>query len=137
MPEAQIFRYTKLNTDFDSGRKNSMLCQTDRIVGAVQLIKKGGETRLHSHAHLDGMWMVLSGKARFYGENDKLLGEFGKHEGVLIPRGFKYWFECASEDEPLELLQVEASDIPQQQFFSGKATNIIERADALVARVEG
>lgn len=137
MPEAQIFRYTTLSTDFDSGRKNSLLCQTDRIVGAVQLIKKGGETRLHSHEHLDGLWMVLSGKARFYGEGDKLLGEFGKYEGVLIPRNFKYWFESASEDEPLELLQVEASDIPQKQFFAGVATNIVERADTVVARVEG
>jgi mannose-6-phosphate isomerase-like protein (cupin superfamily) len=141
VPEAQIFRYNTLDKNFESGRKNTLLCQTDHIVGCVQLIKKGGETRMHSHAHLDGMWMVLSGKARFYGETedgkDRLLGEFGKHEGVLIPRDFRYWFECASEDEPLELLQVEASDIPLQQFFSGKATNIVERAEAIVEKVAG
>ena len=139
MPEAQIFRYKKLSSDFETGRKNTMLCQTDHIVGAVQLIKKGGETRMHSHANLDGLWMVLSGKARFYGEGengeDVLLGEFGQHEGVLIPRNFRYWFECASEDQPLELLQVEASNVPLKQFFAGKATNIIERADAVVNRV--
>lgn len=140
MPEAQIFKYKKLDANFDTGRKNTMLCQTDQIVGAVQLIKKGGETRMHSHANLDGLWMVLSGKARFYGETedgkDRLLGEFGKHEGVLIPRDFRYWFECASEDEPLELLQVEASNVPLKQFFAGKATNIIERADAVVETVK-
>jgi mannose-6-phosphate isomerase-like protein (cupin superfamily) len=140
MPEAQIFRYQKLSDNFETGRKNTMLCQTDHIVGAVQLIRKGGETRMHSHANLDGLWMVLSGKARFYGETedgkDQLLGEFGKHEGVLIPRDFRYWFETASEDEPLELLQVEASNVPLKQFFSGKATNIIERADAVVETVK-
>jgi mannose-6-phosphate isomerase-like protein (cupin superfamily) len=139
MPEAQIFRYETPSADFEVGRKNTKLCQTDRIVGAVQLIRKGGETHMHSHPHLDGLWMVLSGKARFYGEGpngeDQLLGEFGKHEGVLIPRNFRYWFETASDEEPLELLQVEASDVPQEKFFSGKATNIIDRQDALVATV--
>jgi mannose-6-phosphate isomerase-like protein (cupin superfamily) len=140
MPEAQIFKYEKLSTDFDKGRKNTLLCQTDHIVGCVQLIKKGGETTMHAHPNLDGLWMVLSGKARFYGENedgtDKLLGEFGKHEGVLIPRNFRYWFESAGDDEPLELLQVEASNVPVPQFFSGKSANIIERSDAVVETVK-
>ncbi len=30
-------------------------------------------------------------------------------EGIMIPRGFKYWFESASE-EPLEILRVAAQD---------------------------
>jgi mannose-6-phosphate isomerase-like protein (cupin superfamily) len=53
---------------------------------------------------------VLSGRARFYTTDDELLGDFGPMEGVVIPRGYPYWFESAS-DEPLELLQFEAADI--------------------------
>jgi mannose-6-phosphate isomerase-like protein (cupin superfamily) len=53
----------------------------------------------------------LSGHARFYGEGDVVLGDLGKHEGILLPRGTKYWFESVGS-EPLELLQIEASDKP-------------------------
>jgi mannose-6-phosphate isomerase-like protein (cupin superfamily) len=87
------------------------LARTDHLFADVQVITQGGETNLHSHSHLDGFWFVLSGRARFYGEGDRVLGELGKHEGILLPRGTPYWFESAS-DEPLELLQLEASDIP-------------------------
>jgi mannose-6-phosphate isomerase-like protein (cupin superfamily) len=89
------------------------LIRTDIMIGQVQLMRHGGEERLHSHAHLDGLWMVLNGRCRFYGEGDALLADLGKHEGVLIPRGFKYWFESVG-DEELELLQVEAFDVPMK-----------------------
>ena len=56
----------------------------------------------------DGFWFVLGGLVRFYGEGDKVLAELGKHEGVLIPRGFPYWFENAG-DEPLEILRLGSS----------------------------
>lgn len=53
--------------------------------------------------------MVLRGTVRFYGAEDEVLGEFGKREGIVIPRNTKYWFEsCGKED--LELLQVAAFD---------------------------
>ncbi len=37
------------------------------------------------------------------------MGEFGVHEGIVIPRGAQYWFQCIG-DEDLELLQVVAFD---------------------------
>ncbi len=83
------------------------LCKSDILLGAVQVIAKGGENNLHSHAAMDGFWFVLRGKARFYGDGDVLLGELGPFEGVFLPRGVSYWFESAG-DELLELLQVEA-----------------------------
>jgi mannose-6-phosphate isomerase-like protein (cupin superfamily) len=76
----------------------------------MQVVAKGGETNLHSHPDLDGMWMVLSGRIRFYGPENAVIGEYGKYEGVLIPRGCPYWFESVG-DEEAELLQVEAFDI--------------------------
>jgi hypothetical protein len=39
-----------------------------------------------------------------------VFAELGPNEGVLIPRGVKYWFERTG-DEPLEILQVECSDV--------------------------
>ena len=50
--------------------------------------------------------MVLAGRVRFYGPGDVMIGEFGKYEGILIPRGEQYWFESASDDEELEILQM-------------------------------
>ena len=73
----------------------------------MQVIKKGGETTLHSHAAMDGLWMVLSGRARFYGAGNEVIGEFGALEGVYIPRNVKYWFASVSDDPPLQILQVE------------------------------
>jgi len=79
------------------------------MFSGIKVIRSGGETNLHSHTALDGFWFVLSGRARFYGEGDKLIADLGPHEGVLIPRGLPYWFEAAG-DEVLELLQVESVD---------------------------
>ena len=87
-----------------------MLARTDRLLAAVQTVTKGGETNLHSHSHLDGLWFVLRGRARFYSGQREVVGEFGAFEGVLVPRGARYWFESSGE-EPLEILQVECSDI--------------------------
>jgi mannose-6-phosphate isomerase-like protein (cupin superfamily) len=103
--KTQVFRYQQPELN---GRPRAItrLFTSDLMSGLVQYIKKGGETKLHSHAGMDGMWMVISGRARFHGENDTVIGEFGPLEGVYIPRDVKYWFESAS-DEPLQLLQVE------------------------------
>jgi quercetin dioxygenase-like cupin family protein len=108
-PAPQPFKYAK--PELKGGKAVIKLCQTDRMIGIMQVVGKGGETNLHSHPNLDGMWMVLSGRIAFYGpEQNTLIGEYGKYEGVLIPRGCPYWFEAVG-DEPAELLQVEAFDI--------------------------
>ena len=105
------------------------LCQTDIIRGAVQVIKEGGDNNLHSHTGMDGFWMVLKGRARYYGPGDEVLGEFGVHEGIVMPRGAQYWFESVG-DETLELLQVvafdrdlknERVDVEAQKFNVGTA----------------
>jgi mannose-6-phosphate isomerase-like protein (cupin superfamily) len=107
-PEAQVFRCRA--PEFDNGRRIVRLARTDRMYAQFQVLKEGGESSLHSHGHLDGFWMVIKGKARFYGEGDKVIAELGPLEGILVPRGFQYWFESAGE-EVLELLQIESSDV--------------------------
>jgi mannose-6-phosphate isomerase-like protein (cupin superfamily) len=85
------------------------LAHSDIMFCAVQVVRKGGENNLHSHEAMDGLWFVLRGRARFYGEGHKLIGEFGQHEGVFVPRNVPYWFESIG-DEPLEILQAESID---------------------------
>lgn len=103
------YRYVRPESLGDANKGLVRLASTDLMRGAVQVIEDGGENVLHYHEGMDSFWMVLKGKARFYGPEDKLVGEYGPHEGLVTPRGARYWFEKASE-EPLELLHVAAYD---------------------------
>ena len=86
--------------------KQSMrLASGDHIKVNVQVVREGGENNLHYHVHSDTTWMVLKGRARFYGPGDVLLGEFGALQGIFMPGGARYWFEKVG-DEPLEILQM-------------------------------
>src|SRR6185503_19429209 len=52
--------------------------KTDTLVGQFQIMNSGGERQLHSHTAMDGWWMVLKGRVRFYGpEQDTLTAECG------------------------------------------------------------
>ena len=105
-PKLQTFSYKKPD-NLRRGKGIVQLAQSDIIRGRVQIVREGGENNLHSHRGMDGFWMVLAGRVKFYGPGDVLIGEFGKHEGVLVPRGAEYWFE-SSGDEDLEILQMAA-----------------------------
>src|SRR5262249_34965690 len=79
---------------YEEGVKSyAPLARCDHLVAIVQVLREGGENQLHSHKNMDGFWFVLSGRVRFYGEDDVVLAECGTHEGILIPRTVKYWFE--------------------------------------------
>ena len=84
----------------------------------MQIVKKnGGENNLHYHTHAETFWFVLSGRVKFYGPDDVILGEFAAGEGIITPRYSRYWFEN-SGDEDLELLQVATS--PEPGLKSGR-----------------
>ena len=78
-------------------------------VGLMRVNKHGGENNLHAHPDVDSVWIVLQGKARFYGMNDVMVAELGAGEGVSIPKGVPYWFDN-NEDEPLELYHITSRD---------------------------
>ena len=69
------------------------MCQTEIIRGVVQVVQEAGDNNRHFHSGMDGFWMVLKGAVRFYGPDDLVLGEFGAHEGIFMPRTTEYWFE--------------------------------------------
>lgn len=107
-PRARVFKYAK--PELTTRKTMVKLARTDRMLAYVQVLNSGGENNLHSHGHLDGFWMVLKGRARFYGDGDQLIADLGPHEGIMVPRNFRYWFESSSS-ETLELLQIEAADV--------------------------
>lgn len=105
----QTFRHQK-PAEQEGGKAIVRLAQSDLIRGVVQVVKKGdGDNNMHIHTGMDGFWMVLKGRVKFYGPEDVVLGEFGPGEGILMPRGNAYWF-AAEGDEDLEILQVVAYD---------------------------
>ena len=95
--------------EFEGVKKTWQVCNSDLMKVQVQVVKSGGENNLHTHTGEDAFWYVISGAVKFYGEGDKVIGEYQKGEGILVPRGFKYWFESASNDA-LEILRVTAKD---------------------------
>ena len=80
----------------------------------VQIVKEGGENNLHYHTGGDTSWMVLKGAARFYGVGDKLIGELGPNEGILLPGGSRYWFEKVGSED-LEILQIVLQGIARER----------------------
>ena len=105
---ATVFGYES-PAELTKPKSIARLCRSDIIYSTVQILREGGENNLHAHSAQDGVWIVLKGRARFYGKDDGLLAELAPLQGVHIPRGFYYWFEKIG-DEPLEILQVEAID---------------------------
>jgi mannose-6-phosphate isomerase-like protein (cupin superfamily) len=105
--EAKEFRYQ--TPQFEGVKKTLQVCNSDLMKVQVQVVKDGGENNLHTHTGDDAFWYVIRGAVKFYGEGDRLIGEYQKGEGILIPRGYKYWFESAAP-EPLEILRVTAKD---------------------------
>lgn len=110
--EANIRFYSyKKPTEFERKKVTILAGETDLIRGMVQVVKEGGENNLHYHANVDAFWMILRGRAKFYGPNDEVLGEVSQHEGLVIPRYARYWFESTG-DEQLEVLLVQAKADP-------------------------
>jgi mannose-6-phosphate isomerase-like protein (cupin superfamily) len=101
----QPFKYETPDIRDGRGKGSTTLARTDIVGVGVQAVTVGGETNLHAHPGTDGVWFVLAGRARFYDDVESVACELGPHEGVLVPRGVKYWFESAS-DEQLEIMHI-------------------------------
>ncbi|MEM1172191.1 MAG: cupin domain-containing protein [Cyanobacteria bacterium P01_H01_bin.35] len=72
----------------------------------IKCYAQGGENVLHSHPGEDHTFVVLAGKARFFGKDGEV-GVFTKNQGILLPRGSFYNFQTCG-DEPLVSLRVGA-----------------------------
>jgi mannose-6-phosphate isomerase-like protein (cupin superfamily) len=108
--EAKVhtFKYEK-PAAIDRPKQLAWLVKGELQQVVVQVVKDGGENNLHYHTSMDESWMVLKGRAIFWGDGDKVLGAFGPHEGIFIPAGARYRF-AKDGPEDLEILQVTAHD---------------------------
>ena len=73
-------------------------------------VRDGGENNLHYHLNSTTNWMVLRGRARFYGVGDVLLAELGPEQSIMLPGGSRYRFEKVGEQN-LEILQMVGVDL--------------------------
>lgn|SRR5579863_6369580 len=106
----QTFSYQKPGEQKDRDgepmvKQIASLLRSDLVRLTVQIVKEGGENNLHYHTGGDTVWMVLKGGAKFYGVGDKLIGELGPQDGILLPGGARYWFEKVGSED-LEILQI-------------------------------
>ena len=114
-----VYRYAGRPETIKGAKAVFHLGGTDIIRARVQVLEQGkGETTLHTHVAVDTFWMVLKGRARFYGPGDAIVADLGPQEGIITPRGSKYWFASVDE-EPLEILQIAAHDksLPNKAIF--------------------
>ena len=100
-------QFFKLKTQLLSkGRSDYTLATTDLLSVRIKCYAQGGENVLHSHPGEDHTFVILAGKAKFFGKD----GEaqiLTRNEGILLPRGCFYKFQSCG-DEPLVLLRVGA-----------------------------
>ena len=107
-PDVQVFRYQRPAFPEGRGKGVQLLGRTDLAFAAIQrLSATGGETNLHTHANVDGFWMVLTGRVRFYTTDDVVIADLGPMEGIVVPRGYPYWFGAVGEES--EIIQFEAN----------------------------
>ncbi|MBZ8180123.1 MAG: cupin domain-containing protein [Oscillatoria sp. PMC 1051.18] len=103
-PEPQVYQVrTQL---LSKGRSDYVLASTDLMSVRIKCYAQGGENVLHSHPGEDHTFVVLAGKARFFGKDGEV-AELSRNQGILLPRGTYYKFQSCG-DEPLVLLRVGA-----------------------------
>ena len=110
------FGYKRPDVEIEGRRAFVYLCHSDLLKAQVQIVPEGGDSDLHYHPGFDGFWMVLQGRVRFHGP-DGAIGEYGKGEGILMPRNARYWFETADTSEELQLLHISVNN--QQPVKNG------------------
>jgi mannose-6-phosphate isomerase-like protein (cupin superfamily) len=107
--EAKIesFAFKRPEIDFATAKKkiHVRLTGTNTVRASIQVLSEGGENNLHYHPNMDLIYMVLKGRVRFYGPGDKVLGEYGAMEGILLPENTRYWFESVGVEEA-HLMQI-------------------------------
>lgn len=86
-------------------RTSFRVCDGDILRARAQTLPVGFENSLHYHPLYEGIWMVLSGRVRFFGAEKNVIAECGALEGVFIPRNGRYWFAQVGED-PAQVLQI-------------------------------
>ncbi len=102
--EPQIFQVrTQL---LSKGRSDYTLARTEAMSVRIKCYAQGGENVLHTHPGQDHTFVVLAGRAKFYGIDGEVT-ELTRNQGILLPEGFYHYFSSCG-DEPLVMLRISA-----------------------------
>jgi len=88
----------------DDGRSIIPLAETENMWAWMKVFASGGENIIHAHTNEDHMFIILAGRAIFYGPNGEEK-EVGCNDGLMLPAGTLYRFH-ASSDEPLVIVRI-------------------------------
>jgi mannose-6-phosphate isomerase-like protein (cupin superfamily) len=93
------FSFSVPDMEPDEKRADVRLASTNSCKLEIKVLRHGWVGRLHYHPNMDGIWMVLKGRLRWYGPHDKLMGELGPMDGIVQPENTRYWFESVGDEE--------------------------------------
>ena len=106
--EADIKTFAFNGTDMVVGpgkKVHVQLAGAESCRASIQVLRKDRENDLREQPRAELIYMVLKGRVKFYGAGDVELGDFGPHEGILLPENSRYRFGSVGDEEAW-LLQV-------------------------------
>lgn len=62
------FAFAVPDVEVPNGRINCYLAKTDSCSSTILVLRDGYKASHHYHPNQDGIWVVLKGQVRFYGE---------------------------------------------------------------------
>jgi quercetin dioxygenase-like cupin family protein len=105
--EGSPFRLFSVRPEpLESGKRNTPLAHGDLLSLYLREFAEGGETFVHAHPE-DSIWLVLQGRAAFFAEDGRRIGEAGALDGIFVPRNAAYRFESTAP-ENLVVLRMSA-----------------------------
>jgi mannose-6-phosphate isomerase-like protein (cupin superfamily) len=100
-------QFHKLRAQLPSkGATDIPYAATDRLWVVLKTYASGGENELHAHPNEDHIFLIMQGRAEFYGPNEETR-ILGHNEFVLLPRGTYYYFKSI-DSQPLVMLRIGA-----------------------------
>ncbi len=106
-PNPEVTFFSMKSQLLDKGNTEIPLAMAEKLWLKIKVYAEGGENQLHAHPHQDHSFIVLQGRARFYGPDGESR-ECGANEGIMLPAGAFYHFSNIT-DEPLVLLRIGAA----------------------------
>jgi len=105
-PPPQVF---KLRIELmDEGSHRRVLADTGNLELKIRCYAVGGgENAMHAHHGQDHSFIILQGRARYFGPQGEER-ELARNEGIMLPAGCYYCFENCG-DEPLVVLRIEST----------------------------
>jgi mannose-6-phosphate isomerase-like protein (cupin superfamily) len=99
------------------------IVKSDLLNVIVQTVREGGENKLHYHLSSETTWLVLRGRAQFFGPEKKLIAELGPLESIFLPGGCRYAFTKVGPED-LDILQIGAVDHRDDPALSAAGGNL-------------